>query len=125
MSRLEFEGRIEIVGSGQDQMVLVGEGSGIHLQFTRLATLRKLQPSWKFLMQHRQTMAINLDVLRLPIRVSIAQQEIASLSPEEQPNWLARLIGLPYGKIRWQGLIKTLLGRRILQVWTQTFSIHA
>ena len=45
MSRLEFEGRIEIVGSGQDQMVLVGEGSGIHLQFARLATLRKLQPS--------------------------------------------------------------------------------
>ena len=59
MSRLEFEGRIEIVGSGQDQMVLVGEGSGIHLQFTRLATLRKLQPSWKFLMQHRQPIAIN------------------------------------------------------------------
>jgi len=55
-------------------------------------------------------MAINLDVLRLPIRVSIAQQEIASLSPEEKPNWLARLIGLPYGKIRWQGLVKTLLG---------------
>ena len=110
MSRLEFEGRIEIVGIGQDQMVLVGEGSGIHLQFTRLATLRKLQPSWKFMLLHRQAMAINLDVLRLPIRVSIAQQEIASLSPEEQPNWLARLIGLPYGKIRWQRLIKTLLG---------------
>ncbi len=110
MSRLEFEGRIEIVGSEQDQMVLVGEGSRIHLQFTRLTTLRKLQPFWKFLMQHRQTMAINLDVLRLPIRVSIAQQEIASLSPEERPNWLARLIGLPYGKIRWQRLIKTLLG---------------
>merc|ERR1711965_653577 len=52
-------------------------------------------------MQHRQAMALNLDVLRLPIRVSIAQQEIASLSPEEQPNWLAQLIGLPYGKIRW------------------------
>ena len=110
MSRLEFEGRIEIVGGEQDQMVLVGEGSGIHLQFTRLTTLRKIQPSWKFLMQHRQTMATNLDVLRLPIRVSIAQQEIASLSPGEQPNWLARLIGLPYGKIRWQRLIKTLLG---------------
>ena len=110
MSRLEFEGRVEIEGSEQDQLILVGEGSGIHLQFTRLATLRKLRPSWRFLMQHRQTMAINLDVLRLPIRVSIAQQEIASLSPEEQPNWLARLIGLPYGKIRWQRLIKTLLG---------------
>ena len=32
MSRLEFEGRVEIVGSEQDQLILVGEGSGIHLQ---------------------------------------------------------------------------------------------
>ena len=110
MSRLEFEGRVEIVGSEKDQLVLVGEGSAIHLQFTRLATLRKLQPSWKFLIQHRQAMAFNLDKLRLPIRVSIAQQEIASLSPEERPNWLARLIGLPYGKIRWQRLLESLLG---------------
>ena len=110
MSRLEFEGRVEIVGSEQDKLVLVGEGSAIHLQFTRLATLRKLQPSWKFLIQHRQAMAFNLDKLQLPIRVSIAQQEIATLSPEEQPNWLARLIGLPYGKIRWQRLLKSLFG---------------
>jgi hypothetical protein len=110
MSRLEFEGRVEIVGSELDQLIIVGEGSGIHLQFTRLATLRKLQPSWKFLMQHRQAMAIKLDVLRLPIRVSVAQEEVASLHPEQQPNWLARLIGLPYGKLRWQALLKSLLG---------------
>ncbi len=42
MSRLEFEGRIEIVGSEQDQMILVGEGSRILSKFTRLATLRRL-----------------------------------------------------------------------------------
>ncbi len=54
-------------------------------------------------MQHRQTMAINLDALEAPDSApDCSAGKLFPLSPEEQPNWLARLIVLPYGKIRWQ-----------------------
>lgn len=109
MKSLEFEGQLELVNEKQERLTLSGEQGGLHLELPGLALLWETRGAGLAWWQQRAEIGAVLQQWQLPIRVTVAQQEVINLEPALPPNWIARQLCLPYGHIHWRTILTLLL----------------
>ena len=112
---IDAAGRLAIRSPGGVKLSLEARGATLQVgvgTFRDLLRLRRDLPVAAGPASQFEAAASASRLADLNCVVHLRRQEIARLGPRTRPNWLDRLLGVAPARIRWRGLITSLVDRR-------------